>query len=320
MNALLIFSLAIGLLVASGGALALGMRQGARSERALDERIGRAVGAPLLATRHVSANASPGRSERIAGLLRWPFEFGLHRPWGITLSAPAAFAIAAAGGGGTWLVLRELMHLPVWSVGAAAAAMALLMPRLLMMQQQRRADARFTEYFPDAIDMVVRMVRSGLSVGVAVRTVGAEAAEPVAQIFKRAADRSEIGVPLEEALSTVSEEIGLADFRFFAVTIALQRTTGGNLARTLETFGEIIRKRRAVRLKAVAATAEVRISAIVLGAIPFVVVGMLSIVNPGYLEPMASDPRGNVLLGSALLFLLLGGLSMRWLIRSGMRT
>jgi tight adherence protein B len=236
------------------------------------------------------------------------------------LSAPAAFAIAAAGGGGTWLVLRELMHLPVWSVGAAAAAMALLMPRLLMMQQQRRADARFTEYFPDAIDMVVRMVRSGLSVGVAVRTVGAEAAEPVAQIFKRAADRSEIGVPLEEALSTVSEEIGLADFRFFAVTIALQRTTGGNLARTLETFGEIIRKRRAVRLKAVAATAEVRISAIVLGAIPFVVVGMLSIVNPGYLEPMASDPRGNVLLGSALLFLLLGGLSMRWLIRSGMRT
>jgi tight adherence protein B len=118
----------------------------------------------------------------------------------------------------------------------------------------------------------------------------------------------------------MSEELGLADFRFFAVTLALQRTTGGNLARTLETFGEIIRKRRAIRLKAVAATAEVRMSAMVLGGLPFAVVGILAVINPGYLAPMLSDPRGNVMIAAAVMSLVLGVGSMRWLVRSGTLT
>ena len=164
------------------------------------------------------------------------------------------------------------------------------------------------------------MVRSGLPVAAAIRTVAQKASPTVATVFGRIADRCDIGIPLEEALSDMSEELGLADFRFFAVTLGLQRTTGGNLARTLETFGEIIRKRRAIRLKAVAATAEVRMSAFILGGLPFVVVGMLAIVNPGYLTPLISDPRGNVMIAVALLGLVLGVGSMRWLVRSGTLT
>jgi tight adherence protein B len=102
--------------------------------------------------------------------------------------------------------------------------------------------------------------------------------------------------------------------------VALQQTTGGNLAVTLETLSEIIRKRRAVRLKAKAATAEIRASAMVLGAIPFFIVGVLLVVSPGYLQPLITDPRGNIIIGAAVLGLVLAFVTMRTMMRSAMRT
>jgi tight adherence protein B len=171
---------------------------------------------------------------------------------------------------------------------------------------------------PDAIDMVVRVVRAGLPVGVAIRTVGQEAEPPLSTVFVKIADQADIGRPLGQALATTSETVGNPDFRFFAVAVALQQATGGNLTATLETLSEIIRRRRAVRLKARAATAEVRISGIVLGAIPFVVAGALLMVAPTYLAPLFADPRGNIILGLALLGLLLAGITMRAMIRNSL--
>ncbi len=127
-------------------------------------------------------------------------------------------------------------------------------------------------------------------------------------------------MPLDQAMAKTSEAVGNPDFRFFAVAVALQQSTGGNLAVTLETLSQIIRKRRAVRLKARAATAEVRISAIVLGAIPFFVTGALLFAAPTYLDPLFADPRGNIILGLAVLGLLLAGLTMRAMIRNSLRS
>lgn len=321
MSTAVLFSFAFVVLVAGGSLLWLSLELGRKQDRALTERVNKAVGvepvAPhkrLLPTRVVSL------VERASSWLRLPFVFGLRNIWAIKLPTWQAALFALGGALATWLFMRELLHLALWSSTIGTVAMGLFLPRLIMLRQQRRADQRFIEYFPDAIDMIVRMVRSGLSVAVAIRTVGQEAVAPVGDVFKRVADRGDIGVPLEEALADVAEELGLNDFRFFTTTIGLQRMTGGNLARTLETLSEIMRKRRAVRLKAIAATAEVRTSAFILGAIPFVIVGALTFVNPAYLQPMITDPRGNVLIGSAALCLILGGLSMRWIIRSGMRT
>jgi tight adherence protein B len=188
----------------------------------------------------------------------------------------------------------------------------------LLSRQQRRADAQFSELLPDAIDMVVRMVRAGLPVGPALRMVGDEGDPPLSTVFTGIANLADIGIPLPEALATTGETVGNADFRFFAVAVALQQATGGNLAVTLETLSEIIRKRRAVRLKAKAATSEIRVSAIVLGAIPFFIVGALLVVSPAYLEPLISDPRGNIIVGAAVLGLLSAFVTMRAMMRSAL--
>ena len=189
---------------------------------------------------------------------------------------------------------------------------------MLLNREQHRADAQFSELLPDTVDMVVRMVRAGLPVGGAIRTAGTEAEPPLSTVFSGIADLAEIGMPLSEALTKTTEAVGNADFSFFGVAVALQQSTGGNLAATLETLSEIVRRRRAVRLKARAATAEIRVSAIVLACIPFFIVGALLMVSPGYLEPLISDPRGNLIVGVAALSLLLGGLTMRAMMRAAM--
>jgi len=117
-------------------------------------------------------------------------------------------------------------------------------------------------------------------------------------------------------LTRTSAEVGNPDFHFLAVAVALQQATGGNLAETLEILSQIMRRRRAARLKALAATAEVRISAAVLGAIPFFVTGALLVVAPNYLDPLFADPRGHIILAVALLGLLLAGVTMRTMIRN----
>jgi tight adherence protein B len=308
------------LLLATGCLLVFAFTRIERAERrGFAHRVDLMIGRPEPQPGHAGPNEAAARRARFLAKMRLPFSFALARTWGVTMPTSRLYVLAVAGAMSAWLLLHLLLHLPDWSMSLCAAGMFLGLPRVMMIRQQRHAEGQFTELFPDTIDMIVRMVRAGLPVAAAIRAVGEQGAHPVSEVFVRVADRCEIGMPLEEVLADMGEDIGLADFRFFAVAVGLQRSTGGNLARTLEIFGEIIRKRRAVRLKAQAATAEVKMSAIVLGLIPFFVVGALALINPGYLLPLVTDPRGNVLVGAALASLMLGGLVMRWLIRSGTR-
>lgn len=313
-------TLELAVLILAAGLLFAYWQLGRQQDRALSKRVDRAIHKAAVGRKTADPHSAPAWIITASPWLRQPFVFGIRRTWGMTLTTSWTILFAVIGAAVTWLPLHGLLHLAYWAVLPGMAVAALLLPRYILIRQRRRADARFVEQFPDAIDMIVRMVRSGLPVAAAIRTVAQKASPAVGIVFSQIADRCDIGVPLEEALSDMSEEIGLADFRFFAVTLGLQRTTGGNLARTLETFGEIIRQRRAIRLKGSAATAEVRMSAMVLGGLPFVVVGILAIVNPDYLAPMISDPRGNVMIAVALLSLALGIGSMSLLVRSGKLT
>lgn len=288
-------------------------------DRALERRVARMVKTAPLTIDGTAAITSPsalGRSlnRRVLSL----FTVRMTRTWGVTAKPSyllTAGFIAAVGLGG---ITAIALHLPGYVACLAAAGGFFLLPRFLIGRQQRRSDEQFSELLPDAIDMVVRMVRAGLPVGAALRTVGDEGEPPLSTVFNSIANLADIGVPLAEALATTGETVGSPDFRFFGVAVALQQATGGNLAATLETLSEIIRKRRAVRLKARAATAEIRVSAIVLGAIPFFIVGVLLVVSPAYLQPLISDPRGNIIVGAALLALLLAFLTMRTMMRTAM--
>ncbi|MET0219424.1 MAG: type II secretion system F family protein, partial [Tardiphaga sp.] len=187
----------------------------------------------------------------------------------------------------------------------------LLAPRQFLLRQQRLAEAQFMELFPNAIDMIIRMLRAGLPIVSAVAAVGVESPAPFSTVFAEIAGQAQIGVPFQKALETVSGRMGLQDFRFFSVAVTLQYATGGNLAATLENLSDIIRRRRAVRLKGLAATAEVRVSAYVLGGLPIFTIGILLLLNPDYIKPLIYDSRGKYIIGATIGLLALGIFTMR---------
>jgi tight adherence protein B len=308
---------ALGLLLVFAGAaglLALALASRAR-EHALGRRVDLIAPAP-------SSAVSPGRPGPGRALMgvRSLFAFRMRRSWGVSANPLSLLLAGVLAAIVIWMLGRLAHHLSGYAIAIGAGVGFVLLPRFILMREQRGADTQFAELLPDAIEMVVRIVRAGLPVGPALRTVGQQANPPLSTMFAKIADQIEIGVPLGEAMARTSDLVGNPDFRFFAVAVALQQSTGGNLATTLETLSQIIRRRRAVRLRARAATAEVRISAIVLGSIPFFVTGALLLVAPNYLDPLFADPRGNVILGLALLGLLLAGLMIRAMIRNSLRT
>ena len=160
-----------------------------------------------------------------------------------------------------------------------------------------------------------RLVRAGLPISSAVRTVALEAPPPVSTVFAAIGDQVRIGVPIEEVMNDSSATVGMPDFRFFTIAVGLQHETGGNLTQALENLSDLMRKRRAARLKAKAATGEIRMTAYTLAAVPVFTVGALLAIQPAYLLPLFVDPRGHVILGSAAGCLAAAFVSMRALMR-----
>jgi len=317
----IVLALLVALLVLVGAAAVVFILLRARKQSgALGQKVDRALGVePGDRKKQVKEERTPAWVEDLSARLR-PILVGSGPTWGVRSSTMRLFIYASAAALTAIILFRLALHLPLWLWAPITLAAFFVLPRVIVRQEQHRVETRFVAFFPDAVDMVVRMVRAGLPVTATMRTLGERAAPPVDTVFAAVAAQIEIGIPLEDALANMAERVGLADFRFFATAVSLQRATGGNLAVTLETLCEIIRKRRAIRMKANAATAEVRISAIVLSVIPFFITGALTIMAPSYLAPLITDPRGNVLVGIAILSLTLAGLTMRWLIRKATMT
>jgi len=283
-----------------------------RHHETFDRRVG------LVTPTKAEASAGErlrGRSEMLGRGLRSFFAAGTARTWGMTIGGLKLVMAAAIAAAAVWLLAHVALAMPIVVAAPLAAAAGYMVPRILIRREQAQAESAFQELFPDTVDTVARMLRAGIPISGAVRSIGNEAAPPVSTVFNRIADEVEIGARIEEALDAASRRIGLGDFRFFAVAVALQYATGGNLVSTLDILSNIIRRRRAVRLKAHAATAEIRVSAYVLGALPLLIIGGLALVQPDYLAPLFTDARGHVILGIAAGGMLLAFLTMRQLMR-----
>jgi tight adherence protein B len=241
---------------------------------------------------------------------------GMGYTWGAKCNPVLLIAMGAFGATIGWMMARHGFALSGWASAACAVGLAYIFARQPLSRRQRQAERAFADELPDAIDTVVRMLRAGLPVIQAVRSVGAEAQPPLGAVFAAIDDQTKIGVPLEQALERSSMQIGLLEYRFFAVAVLLQHSTGGNLAGTLEMLSSIIRRRRALRMKASAATAEIRLTAYVLGSTPFVCVGAITFVQPTYMTPLLQDPRGHMILGFAIGLLSLGFFVMWSMARS----
>ncbi len=165
---------------------------------------------------------------------------------------------------------------------------------------------RFTAIFPDAIDLIVRGLKSGLPVAESITAVGAEMADPVGHEFRLVSDNTKFGMPLEEALWDVSTRLDTQEFKFFIISLSVQRETGGNLGETLANLSEILRRRRQMGLKIKAMSSEARASAYILGSLPFIMFGIIYMLNPAYETELFTDPRGRMMLGAGLVTMLMG--------------
>ena len=155
----------------------------------------------------------------------------------------------------------------------------------------KRRVNKFNSNFPDAIELMVRGLRSGLPITETLGIVASEISGPVGVEFRAVADKMKIGRTMEAALQETSDRLGTAEFQFFVITLAIQRETGGNLAETLSNLADVLRKRAQMKLKIRAMSSESKASAYIVGSLPFIVFTLVYMVNPGYMHGFFEDQR-----------------------------
>jgi tight adherence protein B len=180
------------------------------------------------------------------------------------------------------------------------------LPHLVIGRMGKRRMNAFIALFPEAIDLIVRALRSGLPVSEAIVGAGHEIADPVGAELRLIENGMRMGRDLESLLWDTAKRIDASEFRFFVIALSVQRETGGNLGETLANLADVLRRRRQMQAKARAMASETRATTMILGGLPVVVIGVLSLTSPHYLVPLFSDVRGFILDGIALAMLTTG--------------
>ena len=188
---------------------------------------------------------------------------------------------------GAMLIIRS----PVLMAGLVGLLLSFGLPYLVVGMTIKRRVAAFNNRFPDAIDLLVRGLKSGLPVTETFQVVSHELPGPVGDEFKGVVERIRIGNTMEAALQESAEMLGTPEFQFFCITIQIQRETGGNLAETLANLSDVLRKRAQMKLKIRAMSSEAKASAYIVGALPFFVFGVVWMVNPSYLAGFFFEQR-----------------------------
>ena len=197
-------------------------------------------------------------------------------------------------------------------IGVAVGAV----PVLLLMRRARLRAVRITEQLPDALDRVGRALKAGHAFNDALRAAAQDLPEPIGEELARVSEANRLGVDMRTCLEALAlQNPGSFDLRLFVSAVLLNRDTGGNLVEILDHLADTIRERLLFQQKVLSLTAETNVSALILGALPFIVAGILLLLRPAYLLPMFVTGPGQVLLAVALGSLTIGVLLLRALAR-----
>ena len=183
-------------------------------------------------------------------------------------------------------------------------------PHFVIGSMIKRRVTKFTSNFPDAIELMVRGLRSGLPITETIGIVASEIPGPVGVEFRAVSDKMKIGRTMEVALQETADRLGTPEFQFFVITLAIQRETGGNLAETLSNLADVLRKRAQMKLKIRAMSSESKASAYIVGSLPFVVFSLVWMINPGYMGGFFTDQRLIVAGIGGLVWMSIGGFIM----------
>jgi tight adherence protein B len=301
-------ALVIGFATAVGFLLVAAVVEGPGSRRRLNRRVaavkgqkrGAASGDKEVRSLSMRENISkmdrvarrwmPRRDMLVARLERTGRNMGIGRYMVMTIVLVAIIAIGCIAGGG----------LPVMPSVLVGVGLGVGIPHMVIGKLGTRRVAGFIALFPEAIDLMVRALRSGLPISEAVIMASHEIGDPIGAEFRTIEAGMRLGRDLESLLWEIGKRIDAPEFRFFIIALSVQRETGGNLAETLSNLSDVLRRRRTMRAKARAMASEARASTMILGSLPVIVTVILMMTSPGYIMPLFADIRGLMLVGIAL--------------------
>ncbi|HEV2186295.1 MAG TPA: type II secretion system F family protein [Stellaceae bacterium] len=201
------------------------------------------------------------------------------------------------------------LKLPIMPSLLLGTAIGVAIPHFVVGRMGKRRMARFLNLFPDAIDLMVRALKSGLPMTEAVISAAHEIGDPVGAEFSSVESGMRMGRDLDSLLWDIAKRIDTPEFRFFIIALGVQRETGGNLAETPQNLSDLLRRRRSMRQKARAMASEARASTAILGSLPIVVTIILFMTSPNYIMVLFTDVRGLILVAIAL-GMLIGGIGI----------
>lgn len=286
------------ILLAGGGAVmillaALLFTEDGTTKRRLRERI--------LATREIKRIEDPADSLIFGPTTRSPL-LKLASFLGYRSDLPAAYAasprivVPVAALIGVVAINLGQRVLPKSAALCAGVFLAFIVARYLFKRKSKRYTTLLFRQIPDTMSLMLRAVRAGLPVTEAIRNVGRESISPTKDEFARVAGEAALGSPIEIAMRRLADRTQIQEYAFFSVIIGLHAQSGGNLSETLENMADLVRRRVAMAAKGKALSAEGRLSAGVVGALPFVVGLLTMVMNPGYINEFITNPRGPTLI------------------------
>jgi tight adherence protein B len=197
----------------------------------------------------------------------------------------------------------------------AGLLLGFFLPYAYAAHMRTKRFAKFEEKFPEAIDTLARAVRAGHAFTTALEMIANEISEPVASEFRQLYEEQKFGLPVRDALINLTERVPLVDVKFFVTAVMLQRETGGNLAEILDNLSYVIRERFKILRQVRVHTAQGRLTMMLLMALPPAVVVIMLTVNPGFIQPLFTDPIGHVLIVAGICMQTMGYFVIRRIIR-----
>ncbi|WP_019448701.1 type II secretion system F family protein [Cupriavidus sp. BIS7] len=244
---------------------------------------------------------------RIAGLDRWLEQSG------------STWSVAQLFGFCGLVVLCTVALIPLVPVPLVVmlggAAFVWILPFLHVMRLRTKRLKQMEVQLPDAVDMISRALRAGHAFAGALGMVGQEMKAPLGPEFRTTFEEINYGVALDEAMTNLAIRVPVGDLRYFVIAVLIQRESGGNLAEILDTIATMVRERLKLFDKIRVLSAEGKLSAWILGLLPFGTAGLILIVNPGFMKVLWEDPLGWKMVGGALVSMISGVFWMRKIIR-----
>jgi tight adherence protein B len=267
----------------------------------------------------VSTNLKLARDEMLSTvpmvhrfLLHWDWSIRLQEriaQAGVAMKAGKLVLISACLGLGTWIIVRAFY--PQFPIALVCGVLAGYAPFGIIAYKRRKRLDRFEERFPEALDLLGRAVRAGHAFTTGLEMIAKESAEPIATEFRTTFEEQNFGLPLRDALLNMTERVPSIDVRFFVTALLIQKETGGNLAEILDGLARVIRDRFRIYREVKVRTAQGRLTAGILIALPIFMMIVLSIMNPAYMRVLYEDPRGPIILTVAAGMQIIGSI-MLW--------